>query len=131
MGHEHDQGGVGRWRASRSTSAKLALLILVAAGSAVALLGFRQSRLESVGAMAASLRRSAELDRQLQTVRVEIARRLRPDRVAKLAERLGPLRSGEAGGGEADLYAAGTPPQDGDPAPPVIDPAAPREGDRP
>jgi hypothetical protein len=130
MGDAHDQGGIGRWRASRSTSAKLALLILIAAGSSVALLGFRQSRLESVGAMAASLRRSAELDRQLQSVRVEIARRLRPDRVAKLAERLGPLRSGEAGAGDPDLYASGTP-SSGEVDTRILDAASPPEGGGP
>jgi hypothetical protein len=97
-----------RLRSGRGVTPKLAFLVLVVAATACALLAVRQQRLEAVGAMADSLRRSAALDRTTQLFRVEITRRVTPERVAWLTERHGGWRNAGQRMGAPALYALGT-----------------------
>lgn len=71
--------------------AKLCTLILAAGLCAVMLLATRQQRLAAVHEMAMIQRRIHEHDRELYRQRIEIARRVLPQRVEALAAALGPL----------------------------------------
>ncbi len=96
-----------RPRGGRGVTPKVAFLVLVAAATACALLAVRQQRLEAVGAMADSLRRSAALDRTTQLFRVGIARSINPERIARLTKSHGPWRSTGVPQGNRTLYAHG------------------------
>ncbi len=72
--------------------AKLILLVLATGLTAAALLVVRQERLQAVYEMTRALDRAAENDRRLWTLRIEIARRITPNQVRRMAESLGPLR---------------------------------------
>lgn len=90
--------------------AKIAALILVSAAAAAGLLSVRQQRLEAVHEMSAAVRRAEALDRQLWRVRIDLARRITPERVHELAQQLGPLEP---------VPLEWCPPADGDDAPPA------------
>ncbi len=73
--------------------AKLLVLILSLAALSASVLAVRQERLQAVGEMADTLRRSERADRELWRLRVEIAKRLAPDELsARLARELGDLK---------------------------------------
>lgn len=72
---------------------RLKAMILIASGAAVAvsLLVVRQQRLEAVYEMTRSLERGSAADRDLWTLRAQIAHATRPEAVIALASRLGPM----------------------------------------
>ncbi|MFG0293586.1 MAG: hypothetical protein ACIAQF_13035 [Phycisphaerales bacterium JB065] len=72
--------------------AKLCIVILTVTLTAASLLTVRQQRLDAVYDMRRSLESAAALDRQLQEVRIDIARRVTPDSVTQLASAMGPMR---------------------------------------
>lgn len=72
--------------------AKLVVLILTIGAVAATLLAARQQRLQAVHETAEAMRRITEHDRTLWRLRSEIAERVTPGKVRKLAtERFGPL----------------------------------------
>jgi hypothetical protein len=71
--------------------AKLAVIILTIGAVAATLLAARQQRLYAVHESAEAMRRIAEHDRTLWRLRGEIADRVTPDNVKKMADRFGPL----------------------------------------
>ena len=71
--------------------AKLAAVILTIGGVAGTLLAARQQRLHAVNESAQAMRRIADHDRTLWRLRGEIAERVTPGKVRRLADRLGPL----------------------------------------
>lgn len=71
--------------------AKLALIILTIGAVAATLLAARQQRLYAVHESAEAMRRIAEHDRTLWRLRGEIADRVTPDKVKKMADHFGPL----------------------------------------
>jgi hypothetical protein len=75
----------------RTMRGKAMLLIASGAAVAVGLLVVRQQRLQAVYEMTRALERAAEDDRSLWIVRAEIARAIRPEEVAAMASRLGPM----------------------------------------
>jgi hypothetical protein len=74
---------------------KLAAVILLATGTAAGMLSVRQQRLQAVHDTARAIQSAAELDRQLWSVRLEVASRLSPDHLrralADLERAHGPL----------------------------------------
>lgn len=71
--------------------AKLCIVILTVTLTAASMLTVRQQRLDAVYDMRRSLEAAASLDRKLQEVRIDIARRVTPDSVVQLAGSLGPM----------------------------------------
>lgn len=71
--------------------AKLCIVIMAVTLTAASMLTVRQQRLDAVYDMARSLERAAAHDRQLQEVRIDIARRVTPDAVMRMAGRVGPF----------------------------------------
>jgi len=71
--------------------AKLCIVIMAITLTAASMLTVRQQRLEAVYDMARSIERAAGHDRQLQEVRIEVARRVTPQSVQALATRMGPF----------------------------------------
>lgn len=69
--------------------AKLCIVIMAVALTAASLLTVRQQRLDAVYDMSRSIERAAAHDRQLQEVRISIARMVTPDSVRTLAARHG------------------------------------------
>lgn len=76
----------------RGMRAKLCIVILTVTLTAASLLTVRQQRLDAVYDMRRSLESAAALDRQLQEVRIDIARMVTPDSVTQLASVMGPMR---------------------------------------
>lgn len=90
---------------------KLVVLILTIGAVAATLLAARQQRLQAVHETAEAMRRIAEHDRTLWRLRSEIAERVTPGKVRRLAtdrfgplaylgDRFSPLRRGDDEGGE-------------------------------
>ena len=71
--------------------AKLCIVIMAVTLTAASMLTVRQQRLDAVYDLARSLERAAAHDRQLQEVRIDIARRVTPDAVMRMAGRVGPF----------------------------------------
>lgn len=69
--------------------AKLCIVIMAVALTAASLLTVRQQRLDTVYDLSRSIERAAAHDRQLQEVRIEIARFITPSAVRTLASGLG------------------------------------------
>ncbi len=72
--------------------AKLCIVILSVTVTAASMLTVRQQRLDAVYDMRRSLESAAALDRKLQEVRIDIARRVTPESVTQLATAMGPMR---------------------------------------
>ncbi len=73
--------------------AKICFLILCMGAVACTVLGYRQTRLQTLHELSDVQRRLMAHDRDLFRLRAEIAAQVTPQRVAKLAGRLGPLVS--------------------------------------
>lgn len=73
-------------------AAKLCVLILGLGVMAVALLQFRQARLQAVHDLAGIQREMLLRDRELFAMRSQIAQAVTPERVQQIASTLGPLR---------------------------------------
>lgn len=73
-------------------AAKVCVLILGLGVMAVALLQMRQARLQAVHDLAKIQREMLQRDRELFTVRTQIARAVTPESVQQIASTLGPLR---------------------------------------
>ncbi len=71
--------------------AKLCIVIMAVTLTAASMLTVRQQRLDAVYDMARSLERAAAHDRQLQEVRIDIARMVTPESVLQMAGRVGPF----------------------------------------
>ncbi|MBC7834949.1 MAG: hypothetical protein H7Y88_07590 [Phycisphaerales bacterium] len=71
---------------------KLAFTILAVGLMACVLLATRQQRLQAVHELAQVQKRVAEHDRDLWRLRLEIARRITPQRIERMATILGPLQ---------------------------------------
>lgn len=72
--------------------AKLVVLIVSVASLSASMLVVRQQRLEAVGEMADTLRRSERADRELWRLRVDIAERLSPEELNEaIRATLGPM----------------------------------------
>lgn len=69
--------------------AKLCIVIMAVALTAASMLTVRQQRLDAVYELSRSIERAAAHDRQLQEVRIEIARFITPSTVRTLASRFG------------------------------------------
>jgi len=69
--------------------AKLCIVIMAIALTAASMLTVRQQRLDAVYDLSRSIERAAAHDRQLQEVRIEIARFITPGKVRTLASRFG------------------------------------------
>jgi|GEM_PF-1276584 len=73
--------------------AKICFLILCMGVVACSVLGYRQTRLQTLHELSDVQRRLMAHDRDLFRLRAEIAAQVTPARIAKLASRLGPLVS--------------------------------------
>lgn len=69
--------------------AKLCIVIMAIALTAASMLTVRQQRLDAVYDLSRSIERAAAHDRQLQEVRIEIARFITPGKVRTLAAQFG------------------------------------------
>lgn len=73
--------------------AKICFLILCMGAVACTVLGYRQTRLQTLHELSDVQRRLMAHDRDLFRLRAEIAAQVTPSRIAKLSSRLGPLVS--------------------------------------
>ena len=71
---------------------KIAVLILALGASGATMLSMRQQRLDAARQLAEARLRAHELNEQLARVRAHIAEQAHPERIARLAELLGPMR---------------------------------------
>jgi hypothetical protein len=72
--------------------ARVAVLTLVAGGTACALLAQRQSRLQVASEVAQAQLRITSADERLWVMRAEVGRRVTPGEVQRMASALGPMR---------------------------------------
>lgn len=72
--------------------AKLCMVIMTMTLAAASILTVRQQRLDAVYEMARAVERASAHDRKLQEVRIDIARRVTPQSVHTLAQRVGPFQ---------------------------------------
>ncbi len=73
--------------------AKLVVVILALGVIACVLLTVRQQRMQAVHELANVQRQVAKLDRTLAHLRLEIAERTTPEKIAEMSRSLGPLRA--------------------------------------